>query len=62
MPDGMDAVAKEGVSNVKSSALRGADGQIVASRMAIGGVGRIAHCPDTEDNLLGIKQEDPAPR
>jgi predicted enzyme related to lactoylglutathione lyase len=35
-------------------------GQVVAPKMAVPGVGYLAYCQDTEGNMFGIMQRDPA--
>ncbi len=37
-----------------------AGGKVVAPKMAIAGVGYFAYCADTEGNIFGIMQNDPA--
>lgn len=34
-------------------------GKIIAPKMSIMGIGYMAYCQDTEDNIFGIFQEDP---
>jgi len=34
-------------------------GRTVVPRMAIPGVGRLAYCSDTENNVFGVMQPDP---
>lgn len=37
-------------------------GKVVVPKMAVPGVGYMAYCADTEDNVFGIMQEDPKAR
>jgi uncharacterized protein len=43
-----------------SSKILANGGKIVAPKMPIPGVGYFAYCQDTEGNVFGIMQEDPA--
>jgi uncharacterized protein len=37
-----------------------AGGQVVLPKMAVPGVGWLAYCKDTEDNIFGLMQADPS--
>ena len=45
-----------------AAAVRAAGGQVLTDKTAIPGIGYFAYCTDTEGNVFGIMQEDPAAR
>ena len=51
-----------GVDNIDDAmkSVRSAGGEVMGDKMDIPGIGTFARCKDTEGNILGIMQHDPA--